>query len=169
MFKKINKKGFTLAELLIVVAIIGVLVAISIPIFTAQLRKARVATDEANARAAKAAFVAWYLDDANDSTKTLYYDAANGIAKDAATGIAAYGKTTDVKADEIEGARPDYSLTFYYGYGTPMYINMNGERFVNEDKNSYVMLDDTFLGNSKFLKQYTERMIYDIMHFRGRK
>ena len=29
-----NKKGFTLAELLLVVAIIGVLVAISIPIFT---------------------------------------------------------------------------------------------------------------------------------------
>ena len=46
MFKKINrenKKGFTLAELLIVVAIIGVLVAISIPIFTAQLEKAREA------------------------------------------------------------------------------------------------------------------------------
>ena len=44
MFKKINrenKKGFTLAELLIVVAIIGVLVAISIPIFTSQLEKSR--------------------------------------------------------------------------------------------------------------------------------
>ena len=34
MMKKVNKKGFTLAELLIVVAIIAVLVAISTPIFT---------------------------------------------------------------------------------------------------------------------------------------
>ena len=49
-----NKKGFTLAELLIVVAIIGVLVAISIPIFTSQLEKAREATDMANIRNAYA-------------------------------------------------------------------------------------------------------------------
>ena len=54
MFKKLNKKGFTLAELLVVVAIIGVLVAISIPIFTSQLEKAREATDMANLRAAYA-------------------------------------------------------------------------------------------------------------------
>lgn len=54
MFKKLNKKGFTLAELLVVVAIIGVLVAISIPIFTSQLEKAREATDAANLRAAYA-------------------------------------------------------------------------------------------------------------------
>ena len=47
---KKNKKGFTLAELLIVVAIIAVLVAISIPIFTSQLEKAREATDAANIR-----------------------------------------------------------------------------------------------------------------------
>ena len=62
MFKKLNKKGFTLAELLIVVAIIGVLVAISIPIFTSQLKKARLATNQANARAAYAAVVAELLD-----------------------------------------------------------------------------------------------------------
>lgn len=56
MFKKVkeNKKGFTLAELLIVVAIIAVLVAISIPIFTTQLEKARESTDAANLRAAYA-------------------------------------------------------------------------------------------------------------------
>ena len=40
-----KKKGFTLAELLVVVAIIGVLVAVSIPIFSKQLEKSRIATD----------------------------------------------------------------------------------------------------------------------------
>lgn len=54
MFKKLNKKGFTLAELLVVVAIIGVLVAISIPIFTNQLEKSREAVDLANVRSAYA-------------------------------------------------------------------------------------------------------------------
>ncbi|MBR1573132.1 MAG: prepilin-type N-terminal cleavage/methylation domain-containing protein [Lachnospiraceae bacterium] len=52
--KKLNRKGFTMAELLIVVAIIAVLVAIAIPIFTTQLEKAREATDVANIRAAYA-------------------------------------------------------------------------------------------------------------------
>lgn len=48
---KTNKKGFTLAELLIVVAIIAVLVAIAIPVFTSQLEKSREAVDAANIRA----------------------------------------------------------------------------------------------------------------------
>lgn len=60
---KKNKKGFTLAELLIVVAIVGVLVAISIPIFHAQLRKARLAVNQANGRAAFSAAEAAYLED----------------------------------------------------------------------------------------------------------
>lgn len=51
MKEKKSEGGFTLAELLIVVAIIGVLVAISIPIFTSQLERSREATDAANIRA----------------------------------------------------------------------------------------------------------------------
>lgn len=63
MFKKAkkNKKGFTLAELLIVVAIIAVLVAISIPIFSTQLEKSRDAVTVSNLRAAYAEASAEYL------------------------------------------------------------------------------------------------------------
>ena len=69
LIKKVreNKKGFTLAELLVVVAIVGILVAISIPVFTAQLSKARKATNQANLRAAKAAAVAQYMTDEMDT------------------------------------------------------------------------------------------------------
>ncbi len=68
MFKRVkkNKKGFTLAELLIVVAIIAVLVAISIPIFTSQLEKSREATDAANLRAAYAEVMTASLTEATD-------------------------------------------------------------------------------------------------------
>lgn len=72
MFKKLNKKGFTLAELLVVVAIIGVLVAISIPIFTSQLEKARDAADEANVRAAIAEATAAYITDESATKADTY-------------------------------------------------------------------------------------------------
>ena len=49
-----SDRGFTLAELLIVVAIIGVLVAIAIPIFTSQLEKSREAVDLSDVRSAYA-------------------------------------------------------------------------------------------------------------------
>ena len=65
---KKNNKGFTLAELLIVVAIIAVLVAIAIPVFTSQLEKSREATDAANIRSAYAEVVA---DALTDGTKEI--------------------------------------------------------------------------------------------------
>ena len=56
--KKLNKKGFTLAELLIVVAIIAILVAIAIPVFSSQLENTRKAVDDANARSIRSMAVA---------------------------------------------------------------------------------------------------------------
>ena len=98
LFKKVrgNKKGFTLAELLVVVAIVGILVAISSPVFTAQLSKARKATNLANLRAAKAAAVAEYLTSESEGTKTYNYDIATGTA----TATDDKAATTERKLDD---------------------------------------------------------------------
>ena len=86
-----DKKGFTLAELLIVVAIIGVLVAVSIPIFTSQLEKSKQATDLANMRSAKAAAVAEWMSDGMPEGYSRKYDAASGTMTDSTP--AGYGKS----------------------------------------------------------------------------
>ena len=74
--KKMNKKGFTLAELLIVVAIIAVLVAIAIPVFANQLEKSKEATDVANVRSAYATLVADYLE--NNASRSITVPAKAG-------------------------------------------------------------------------------------------
>lgn len=66
--KKNNNKGFTLMEMLIVVAIIAVLVAIAIPVFTNQLEKSREATDAANIRSAYAEVMACALTGTTEDT-----------------------------------------------------------------------------------------------------
>jgi len=61
-----NRKGFTLAELLIVVAIIAILIAIMVPVFGASRDSAILARDAANLRSAYAEAVATAM---TDSTK----------------------------------------------------------------------------------------------------
>lgn len=65
--EKRGKKGFTLMEMLIVIAIIAILIAIAIPIFTAQLEKANEAKDAANIRSAYAVAAAAVLTDNADA------------------------------------------------------------------------------------------------------
>lgn len=89
--KQKQNSGFTIAELLVVVAIIGILVAVSIPIFAGQLEKGREATDAANERSAKAAAAVFFYD---EKFGTYYYDASSGTLKDSANDIVVYGKGT---------------------------------------------------------------------------
>ena len=78
---KMNKKGFTLIEMLVVIAIIAVLVAIIIPTVSSATVKAAAAADAANLRALVAEASTDYLGGvANTDGMVKYTPAADGTA-----------------------------------------------------------------------------------------
>ena len=81
--RKSGKKGFTLMEMLIVVAIIGILIAIAIPTFNNALTKARIAADEANLRSYYALkMTAYMLDETTNPLPTAAEDGGNSVTID---------------------------------------------------------------------------------------
>ena len=96
---KKNQKGFTLMEMLIVIAIIAVLIAIAIPTFTNALNKARVATDEANIRSGYAsAMVELLTADEPNANKTYTLKTDGNVTGDA-TAYSTKGDATKVYKD----------------------------------------------------------------------
>lgn len=73
---KDKQKGFTLMEMLIVLAVMVILVAVSVPVFTHQLDDSKLAADEANLRAAKGKANVQYMMKEEFFLTTLYYDVA---------------------------------------------------------------------------------------------
>lgn len=98
-----NKKGFTLIEMLIVVAIIAILIAVSIPLVSGALESARDATDRANERAAKAEGALYYMQVIDGATpitgesQKFFYNATTGKLTDDTGKGTAYGKCTGSK------------------------------------------------------------------------
>lgn len=98
-----NQKGFTLVEMLIVVAIIAILIAVSIPLVSSSLERARQAVDDANMRSAIALGNIYYLTGGSDGKETFtskvekYYkidDQREGSLVDTGTKPDGYGKAT---------------------------------------------------------------------------
>jgi|GEM_PF-3275749 len=81
--KKLNKKGFTLIEMLVVIAIIAVLVAIIIPVVQTATEKAAAATNAANLRSIKAEATTDYLAGATETKGYVNFTAASGTGESA--------------------------------------------------------------------------------------
>ena len=74
---RIRKKGFTLVEIMIVVAIIGLLAAIAIPNFVRARQKAQAEACIANLRQIEGATQMWAIDTgANDTSTPTWNDLA---------------------------------------------------------------------------------------------
>ena len=96
---KMNKKGFTLIEMLVVIAIIAVLVAIIVPTVKSSTTKAKAAADAANLRTITAQAGIEYLENdnklASDFTVEIKSEDGKGkqnvkIAIDASGALVAY-------------------------------------------------------------------------------
>ena len=129
---KKNNRGFTLAELLIVVAIIAVLVAIAIPVFTSQLEKSRDSTSLANTRSAYAEAQASYLSEVSSDPNVTINKTGNKITSIAVKNVKFGGVQegwSDMNVDDVlpsgitwsaaltdavGGAAGNYTLTFTY-------------------------------------------------------
>ena len=99
---KLRKKGgFTLVEMLIVVAIIAILIAVSIPMVGNSLESAREAVDESNARAAiSLATIEVLTKNINSDTEWGYkVDGANGSL--VAVGSGSMGKSKNLTSTEL--------------------------------------------------------------------
>ena len=123
-----SRLGFTLAELLIVVAIIAVLAGISIPIFTAQKKKAQIAVVRANARNARSAAYALFLTDgfykSSDTYGYYVYTVKNGTAelvasyKSPGSDYPNLNNKFDNKYQNTSNGKesPDYNYPYIYVY-----------------------------------------------------
>ena len=100
---KKNNKGFSLVELIVVIAIMVVLVAVLAPVFTKYVEQSRRATDVQNA---------------NSIAEAVLADAADGTIKADVTKVVAANDPTAIKdTPVVKGSLPDGTkTTFSYKY-----------------------------------------------------
>lgn len=107
--KSLNKKGFSLIELVIVIAIMVVLVGVSVPVYFSYVEKAKISTDIQNAQ------------------EIAYAITIKAAAADSMTGIVTSSKT-EITATNISTISDLASVpTIQVGSGNTWFYEYNGK------------------------------------------
>ena len=113
MKKMMNKKGFTLMEMLIVVAIIAVLVAIAIPTFNGALTKSKEAADVANIRAAYAEYQVKAV--SGETATWAAPESLNYTGAEHGYSMGNDNKTITYTAKKLQNSKGEYTFTWVLG------------------------------------------------------
>ena len=103
--KKMNNKGFSLVELIIVIAIMAILVGVLAPQFIKYVEKSRQSTDMQNIQQYKTAIEAYVADSASPSAvKITVSKTSKTITVDVADSLAGTGLSTSTALKSVNWA-----------------------------------------------------------------
>ena len=100
--KKMNNKGFSLVELIVVIAIMAVLIGVLAPQFLKYVEKSRQSTDVQNVQEIKSAIEVYVADTGSDADCTITIKGGDGGTAEV--------PSTIIGTDKIEGIKDKTNL-----------------------------------------------------------